>query len=146
MSLLTDLKTGAAAHLAADAVGAWRPDGSAYLPGETAIVTGRLRDDPDKQIALATYHIPNGNSGADVVYAIQARIRGEANDERSADDLAEAVTDSLNGLPYVVWGDTAISQVYLQSGVELGPDASNRTEHTLNFYVQITRHTAHFPE
>lgn len=146
MALLTDLKTGAAAHLAAAAVGAYRPDGSAYLAGETAIVTGRLRDAPDRQIALATYQIPGGLTGADAVYALQARIRGEANDERDADSLVDAVTNALGWVRSVMWGDTAIAQVYLQSGTELGPDAKQRTEHTLNFYVQLTRASAHFPE
>ncbi len=146
MALLTDLKTGAAAHLATEGVGAYRPDGSAYLPGETAIVTGRLRDAPDRQIALATYQIPNGLTGADAVYALQARIRGGANDERDGDDLVEAVTNALNWVRSVLWGDTAIAQVFLQSGVELGTDANARTEHSLNFYVQLTRSPAHFPE
>jgi hypothetical protein len=146
VALLTDLKTGAAATLAAAGAGTYRPDGTAYLPGETAIVTGRLRDTPHRQIALATYQIPNGLTGADAVYAIQARLRGLPNEETDADDLVDAVTNALCWVRSVMWGETAIAQVYLQSGTELGTDAQQRTEHTLNFYVQLTRSPAHFPE
>ncbi len=57
MSWTTDLLNGMAEHLAAAGAGTWRPDGSAYGPGEVAIVLRAIPQAPDRLITLAPYAV-----------------------------------------------------------------------------------------
>ncbi|GAB3224120.1 hypothetical protein GCM10027447_12410 [Glycomyces halotolerans] len=142
MSWTTDLRTGCAETLHAAGAGTWRDDGTAYLPGETAIVRGRLQETPDRQIALNVYGPITDNSASDVTYGIQALVRGDAEDPDSVDTVADAVFDALDGLEHITWGSVEISQVIGRPGTDLGPDSSDRYERTLNFHVQAQRTSA----
>ncbi|WP_067470016.1 minor capsid protein [Actinomadura macra] len=141
----TSLLTGLAAHLAANGVGTWRPDGTAYAPAETAIVLGKMPPHPDRVIALNTY--PVGQDGiGDVTVGLQVRARA-GRDPRTALDLADAARDILDGAVRLNLGGVWVSQISHRNGEELTalPTAdtqADRVERVDNYYLQASRITA----
>ncbi|MDP9799346.1 hypothetical protein J2S43_007858 [Catenuloplanes nepalensis] len=135
------LLTGLAEHLAAAGIGAWRPDGSPYRAAETAIVYRSIPPAPDRLITLAPYPVTGQPGLADVVQAVQIRLRGTA-DPRACDDLADAIYNLLDGASGLRWGGIAVVQVYRQSHTSLGQDGTGRWERSENYYVAAMRPTS----
>ncbi|MBA9003662.1 minor capsid protein [Thermomonospora cellulosilytica] len=142
----TDLLTGVASYLAAQGVGIWRADGSAYQAGETAIVLATMPPNPDRVICLQTYPVSVDGSW-DVTVGLQVRTRA-GRDPREVADLSDAVYDALDGLSGVEFGGVRVSQMFRRSGEELsapgGTDRqADRHERTDNYYVQARRPSEH---
>jgi hypothetical protein len=141
----TSLLTGLAAHLAANGVGSWRPDGSAYGAAETAIVLSTMPPRPDRVICLNAYPVDQDGFG-DVTVGIQVRTRA-GKDPRQVLDLADAVYDLIDGAAAVNLGGIWLSQIFRRSGEELSAMAgvdrqADRHERIDNYYVQASRPSA----
>lgn len=142
MAWSSDLLAGIAELLADRGVGAWRPDGTAYAPDETAIVVGTMPPGPDRVICLNWYPVDLDGRG-DVTVGVQVRTRAGA-DARDVLDLSDAVYDVLDGLAGVELGGVWVSQIFRRSGEELGAAAgvdrqADRHERVDNYYVQAAR-------
>lgn len=136
MGITRDLLTGWAERLAAAGVGTWRPDGSPYQPGETAIVIGDLPPQPDRVIGLRAYQVAQEES--DQVWGVQVRVRGRPGDTMDADNVADAVYDVMHYATPGPMGSVAIAFVWRQiGGASLGQDDNRRTERADTYYQHI---------
>jgi hypothetical protein len=136
------LLTGVAELLDAAGVGTWRPDGSAYTAGETAIVIRDIPQQPDRLITLAPYGLGTALQGmADFEQGVQVRIRGTT-DPQVCEDIADAVFDLLDSYGRGTVGGIAVVDIYRQSYTPLGKDANSRWESSSNYYVEAMRPTS----
>ncbi|ROO51077.1 hypothetical protein EDC02_5941 [Micromonospora sp. Llam0] len=137
------LIAGLAQHLEDAGVGTYRPDGSAYAAGETAIVQRLIPISPDRVITLAPYPIGTSLPGmADHLTAVQVRVRGLPGDSRDCDDLADSIFDVLDSLGRATWSGIPIVDMWRQSYTSLGQDGNGRPERSENYYVHAMRPTS----
>ena len=141
MGFTSDLLAGVAQLLDADGVAVWNPSGT-YTDIEIGIVIGAPSQDPPSLVALATYNNADASAASDSTVFLQARVRGADDDPRKADDLADAVFDSLQGLRKTVNG---IRIVYgkRNSSYSLGIDGNGRQERTDNYELMVHRPSPH---
>jgi hypothetical protein len=136
------LLTGLAEHLAANGVGVWHPDGSAYAAGETGILIRSIPPTPDRIVTLAAYPVAAGYVGlSDITVGIQVRLRG-GTDPRDCDDLADDIFDLLDSTSHLTLGGIAVVQLYRQSYASLGQDGNRRWEASHNYYADAMRPTS----
>ncbi|WP_086846826.1 minor capsid protein [Amycolatopsis kentuckyensis] len=141
MSFTGDLLDGLAAYLAAAGAGAYRGDGSAYLPGETAIVFAAMPQTPDRAIVLSDYPVTDDPSLSDSRIGVQVKCRGGTN-PHDVKAISDAVFDVLHGKTAFNLGPVRVVQALRNSGVPLGRDDSNRWEHSDNYYLTVHRPSA----
>jgi hypothetical protein len=135
-----NLLTGLAEHLAANAVGVWRPDGPAYTSTETGILIRAVPQSPDRLVTLAPYVVASPTGLADFTQGVQIRCRGTT-DPRVCEDLADTVFDLLDSASGLTLGGVSVVQMYRQSSTSLGQDGNSRWESSSNFYVEAMRPT-----
>lgn len=141
MGFHTDLIIGIAEHLHSEGVGTWSPQGP-YQPTQTAITLDVLPQAPDKAIALNLYPVQD-EATTDSIVGLQCRVRGGPGNRTTDKDILDALFDTLHDLQAITLGGIPIVRVWHQSGATLGPDSKNRTEHTANYYLQLTREGKH---
>lgn len=142
---LVPLLEGLAQLLAQRELGAWRPDGAAYAPGETAIVVGALPDSPPAAIALAPYGVGDDPSMSESTTGVQVRSRtATLHDPRPGLALVDGIFDALHGLDGLTL-PTGVRVVTCQrqSWTPLGADDNQRPRYSQNFYVLHHRPSAH---
>lgn len=139
MGFTVDLLTGIGELLGAAGVGKWN---GPFAATDTAIVIDSLGATPDKGIALTLYDVEH-TALTDSVMGLQCRVRGTPNNRTAAKDILDDVFDTLHDLKNTVIGGVPVVRIWKQSGANLGPDSSNRSEHTANFYIQLTRTGTH---
>jgi hypothetical protein len=122
-------------YLAAQGVGKWT---TPWAATDTAIAVDVLPATPDKAIAMTLYPVSNPG-GTDMVLGLQLRIRGKPNNRTEDKDILDKAEDALHGLTGITWAGIPIVHVEHRSGAFLGTDTANRNEHTLNFYITLTR-------
>lgn len=136
------LITGLAEYLAANGIGAWRPNGPAYNANETAIVDRDMPPQPDRVITLADYPVINGLTGmADHTTGVQIWVRGTTS-RLVCRDIGDQVFDLLDSATRLTLGGIPIVQIYRQSYTSLGKDGNGRWEASHNYYVEAMRPTA----
>jgi len=138
VSFTGDLLDGLAQVLATGGAGTYRADGSAYLPGETAIVFEAMPQAPDRVIVLSDYPVADDASLSDSVIGVQVRCRGGA-DPHDVKNIAGTVFDQLHGRTAYQAGTVRVVQSLHQSGAPLGRDDSNRWERSENYYLTVHR-------
>lgn len=139
MGFTVNLLTGLGELLAAAGVGKW---GGSFATTDTAIVVDSLGASPDKGVALTLYDVDDGPM-TDSVVGLQCRVRGTPNNRAAAKDIIDSLFDTLHDLKNTEIGGIPVVRIWKQSGANLGPDSSNRPEHTVNFYIQLTRTGTH---
>lgn len=139
MGFTVNLITGLGELLAAAGVGKWNVPFSAT---DTALVVDSLGASPDKGVALTLYDVED-TATTDSVVGLQCRVRGTPNNRTAAKDILDALHDALHDLKNTTIGGVPVVRIWKQSGTNLGPDTSNRPEHTANFYIQLTRTGTH---
>lgn len=122
-------------YLEAQGVAKW---GIPWSTTDTAISLDAFPASPDKAIAMTLYTV-NNPGGTDAVMGLQLRIRGEPKSRTVDKDLLDRAEDALHGVRNTTWGGIPIVYVEHRSGSYLGTDTANRPEHTLNFYITLTR-------
>lgn len=129
MSTAGDLRAGASQALEDAGVAVYRvgADG-AYAADELGIFHGRMPADPDRVVVVNAYARP-----ADHQQGVQVRVRGAADDDVDADDVADAVRKALHGIHDRRWGDTDLVQLAFLNAAPMGADANGRTEVAVNF-------------
>lgn len=142
MSFTGNLLNGMAQLLATGGAGTYRSDGTAYLPGETAIVLGAMPQTPDRAIVLSDYPVTDDPSLSDSVIGLQVRTRG-GTDPHDVKAIAGAVFDLLHGATAYQAGTVHVVQSLRQGGGPLGRDDSNRWEHSENYYLTVHRPSTH---
>lgn len=146
MSWTTDLLTGIAAHLAAEGVASWNPDGL-YTAGQVGVFIAVMPPGPadgsgDRCIVLTDYDPRGGTSGGDTTPRLQVDCRGARNDPFSVITLKDAVRKALEGLDCVVFGEVTVSGINHLSGTPMGIDANQRHERSDNYEIQARRESA----
>lgn len=137
------LITGLAEHLAANAVGVWRPDGPAYTATETGILIRSIPQSPDRIITLAAYVVGDDYPGlADTTQGVQVRLRGTT-DPRVCDDLADAVYELLDSAEHYDLGGIHVVRSSRRSYTSLGADSNGRWERSENYFLDAMRPTQH---
>lgn len=140
MGFTVNLATGIAELLHTENVGRWiaKDSGQSFAATDTAIALDSLGASPDKGIALTLYDVEH-TSMTDSVIGLQCRVRGTPNNRTAAKDILDAIFDTLHDLKNTEIGGAPVVRIWWQSGANLGPDSSNRPEHTANYYIQLTR-------
>lgn len=124
----TAVVTAVATYLHGRGAATWRPTGG-YTATETAIVAGRYKDTPDRQVALNVTE-PGIEHGA----MLQVRVRGKGGAMFDAQTVADPIKRALHGLQDLDCGDGLV--VYLvsfTSATSLGYDANSRQDFAMNF-------------
>lgn len=146
MGVTTDLLTGWAERLAAAGIGTWRPDGSPYSAGETAIVIGDLPPTPDRVIGLRAYQVDHTGT-TDQTWAVQVRTRGLPGNSLDVDDLADDVFTAMHFAEPGRMGSVLVSLVWRQIGAApLGQDANRRSGRADTYYQHINVSTPNLQE
>lgn len=128
MGTTEDLFTGLAARLDAAGIGRYLDDvGSVWADGDTAIVRGKLPDEPDRAIAWRVMPVDLDVSAPFGTYLAVALCRGLRDQADDAANLADAVRDNLLGLTGVMFGGTHVIQIRFGGAIDLDEDDSNRT-------------------
>lgn len=141
---ITDTFTGSvldgiAQLLAGGGVGTYRTDGSAYAPGETAIVFGTLPQTPARCIALSYYPVTETVATQTGQHGVQIRTRGADQDPNDVDQLADNCHRILHGLTLVALNSVTAGQIRHQSGASLGQGPTLQWERSDNYYVWADR-------
>lgn len=142
MGYTTDLLTGLAEHLAANAIGTWNPTG-VYTSGQTGIVMRVVPQTPDAVIVLAPYSVADDPTLSDSITGVQVRTREPGADPRPTDDLADSIFNLLHGAQGLTWGGVKVQLVTRENYTPLGQDANERHERSDNYYVHTWRPSPH---
>lgn len=126
-------------HLEALGIGKWTPP---WAPTDTAITVDALPASPDRGIAMTLYTVAD-TGGTDSTVGLQLRFRGPPADRTAVKNTIDQVFDALHGLEHITWGNIPVVDVERRSGTYLGTDGNNRSEHTENYYIRLTRSGAH---
>ena len=129
------LLTAIGQRLEAAGIGKW-----STTPGaaDTAITIDALPATPDRGIAMTIYPVAD-DGGTDSTVGLQLRFRGPANNRSAVLNLIDQVFDNLHLLKNTELGNIPIVLVEHTSGAYLGTDGTNRSEHTENYYLRLTR-------
>lgn len=133
------LLTGIGQYLEGQGIGKW-----STTPGtaDTAITIDALASTPDRGIAMTLYPVAD-TPGTDTVMGLQLRFRGPPGNRSADKNILDNVHDALHGITHVTWGGIPVIQVLHNSGAYLGTDGNNRSEHTENYYLTLTRTGTH---
>lgn len=134
---LTDILTGLAEQLHADAVGVWNPSGTVAEDG-VAIALRATPPAPDRVITITEYLTDTKPGLTDSLLTVNFSIRGTT-DPNEAARIENLVYLSLQGRTGELPNGTRITQMWLQSATRVGPDANRRHVRSANFYVQFNR-------
>jgi hypothetical protein len=136
MGYTNDLLDGLAQTLAAAGVATYRPDGSAYLPSETAISFKNRPAAPDRAVVLSSYGATDNPNQALGTVTVQLWFRG-TQDSRDVDNLADAAFVVLQGITHAQYGSCHAIQVIRKSTIPMGQDDSRRWERSDNYSVDV---------
>ncbi len=139
MGFTVDFLTGLGVYADAQNVGKW---GGPFAANDVALTIDLLPATPDKAVAMTAYPVSD-SGGTDSVIAVQFRIRGAPNNRVADKDILDRLFDVFHDLEHTVIGGAQVVRMWRQSEAILGPDSSNRPEHTANYYAQITRPGTH---
>lgn len=139
MSHVSDLLHGIAQMLDDAAVATYRSDGSAYLPGETAVFFKNMPADPDRVVVLSTY---GANSDQPEItlgrQPVQVKVRGNLTPATDVDDIADAIFDVLHGATDLTFGAMHVVQILRESNMPMPMDAqSRRWLRSDNYYLDV---------
>lgn len=141
MGFTTDVEVGFALLIAGSGAAVWHPDGSAYLPTDTAITLKRLMAAPARQACLTFYPVQASGSDDTILGAVQVRTRGNANDTTDVDTLGDAIYVVLHRLLNVVSNGITFALIWHQSGAPLGEDNNGQSQRSDNYYFRAARPT-----
>lgn len=137
MGAMRDLADGFATMIADSAIAVYRTDGTAYQPGETAIVFKDMPATPHRVVCITPVPLTDATSASFGKVLVQVKVRGLPNVSLDADDLGDAVFDLMQNTRNVVFGSTHVIQVLRNSSVPMGEDKAKRWERIDHFYVDL---------
>ncbi len=141
---LTDLLVGIAELLHSAGAGTWNGLGAPAATGaaDTAITLRQTPVAPDRSITLTDYSVSSNPRLTDTITGLNVRIRGDRSPS-TASAIAGAVYTALHARGRTALGTAPnvvlISDVYLQSEVQVGPDNNGRSVRSINYYVRWNR-------
>lgn len=132
------LLEGLAVRLDQAGAGTYRADGSAYLPGETAIVFGILPSSPESAIAITPYQSLDDVGHADRLVSLQVRMRSPGHDPRALWDTADRVFGALHDVGSYALGGVRVAWSARTITAPLGLDDNGRHEQADSYDFQLT--------
>lgn len=142
MAFTADFIAGLAQLLEDAGAGAWKPEGTVYTPGETAIVPGAVPSQPDRLITLTPYLPVDDPTQAETSLFVQVRTRG-TRDLRTSSDLQDTVFNLLQNLPRTQIGGVTVASCWRRSGGYLGTDTNGRHSDSSNYEFRLHRPSTH---
>lgn len=135
----TDLLIGLAGVIGDGGAGVYDPARTwTETDTEAAVVFGRLRKAPDRQIVLTGYRLgPDDPAHPTGQINVQAYFRGRPNDPFDADGMAAAVRDLFNGMSARTFGSCTVTTARHKSTIPAGYDTNNRREVSVNFTFDV---------
>lgn len=121
-----DIFTGLATLIAGAGIGVYRPDGSAYAAGETAIVFAESPPSPDRVIMMQVVPMTDETVLPSGVWMVQFYFRGVPGNRLDVHDLGDSVFDLLQGATGLTLGSVTVDQCQRQGSVPNGQDPSKR--------------------
>lgn len=112
-------------------VGAWQPDGPAYVPTEVGVFYGPIAAAPDRAVGITVYSQTDDIETGRADRYVQIRCRGSRGRPNGADLLADAAFDALQG----VYHTSGIARITRTSTAPLGADSNGRQERTDNYQL-----------
>lgn len=140
---ITDLLVGVAELLDAAGAGTWNGLGAAAAVGatNTAITLRQTPPEPDRSITLTDYPVTSNARLTDTVTGLNVRVRGRTPGQASA--TAAAVYAALHALGRAALGTVPngvlVTDAYLQSEAQVGPDNNGRAVRSINYYIRWNR-------
>jgi hypothetical protein len=128
-----DMLRGLAATLGAAGVGDWSP--GAVSAADWPITLISTPPNAAKSITLTQYASARAPSLVNVLTSVNVRIRGDSTPATCSDKAAE-VYQVLQGLRGALPNGARVTQVFMASETQIGPDQSGRYERSVNYYVQ----------
>lgn len=133
------LLRGVGAALAAESAGvlSWvDPDDptAAYGLADAGLYIGAVPSTPERAVAMNAYTVA---MHPDAIIGIQFHFAAYDPDDLS--DMAQAVSDALEGRWGGMLGTVKLVTSAWQSGTPLGQDANGREQRTENYYLKIAR-------
>jgi hypothetical protein len=133
------LLTAIGQHLESKGIGKWT---GAPTSTDVALTIDALPATPDRAIAMSLYPVRD-EGGTDSVVGLQLRFRGQAGNRSAVKNTIDQVFDALHGMNGTQLGGIPIVLIERRSGAYLGTDGNNRSEHTNNYYLTLTRTGTH---
>lgn len=141
MSFQLDALIDIANYLESVGFGTFDLNGTGYATAENPIHFDQYG--AEDQATVLTLYPVDTTAGTDATWGLQVRVRGRPGNRADTKNLTDESDNALDGLQGVVWGGAQVVQVRYQGGGNLGPDSNRRMEATRNYYIQLTRATAH---
>lgn len=139
MAFSNDIVAGIAQLLEDAGVGTWQTSGVYASGTDRPIFTQEPPDDIHRVIVVAHYPVTQYARTRDSVEGVQVRNRGTVGDPRPANDDADAIRATLDGLQHVTLGAVRASLIEWRSGAPLGQDSTRRWETVQNFHIYTAR-------
>lgn len=134
--MLSDIVAGVAQLIAAAGLGVWRPDGTPYGQGETAVVDSTVPEQPDRLIVLTAYQVDD-ELGTDSIVGLQVRTRTPGPDPRPCRDLDDALFALLHARTHMqLPTGPHIVSCRRTSGTDLGLDENRRRERASSYVLR----------
>ena len=124
MSFTTDLLTGLSTYLAANGVA-------------DPVFFKALPTTPDRCIAVTAYASTDEAKVALSHVRVQFWFRGIYNNSLDVDELGDSVFNLLQGAENLTFGTAHVVQALRVSSIQLGADASKRSERTDNYELNL---------
>lgn len=124
MSFTVDLLTGLSTYLAANGI-------------TTPVFFKALPTLPDRCIAITAYAATDEAKVALSKIRVQFWFRGIVNNSLDVDDLGDSVFNLLQGAEDLTFGTAHVVQALRVSSIQLGADASKRSERTCNYELDL---------
>ena len=137
MSMTRDLFTGLATTIAGAGIGTYRSDGSAYLPGETAIVFHDTPPSPDRVIMLMIVPLTDEAVLPTGKWLVQCYFRGLPGQPLDTEDLGDAVFNLLQAAGGLILGSVSITQILRNGSVPNGEDPQRRWTRIDRYFVDL---------
>lgn len=132
-----DLFEGLASTIAGSGIGTYRSDGSAYLPGETAIVFHDTPASPDRVIMCMVVPLTDEAVIPTGKWLVQFLFRGLPGQPLDTEDLGDAVFDLMQGATDMVLGSVSVSQILRNGSVTNGQDPLRRWTRIDRYFVDL---------
>lgn len=110
---------------------AWQPNGPAYTASQVGIFYGAIGPAPDRAIGITPYMGLDDHVTTLAIRRVQLKFRGAPRNPSSADALADAAFETLQGLARVA----GLNLVTRESFAPLGADSNDRQERTDNYQI-----------
>jgi hypothetical protein len=132
-----DLLTGLGMAVAAAGLAVWDPERVWTADDtDTAVLIGRLPQQPSNVIAMTAYTIRDDPHLNDSTVGVQFKMRGDV-DEASVYAMNDTLFDLFHGMHDTTVNGVPVALAWRQNSLPGPQDQSDRWQHNASFYFQV---------